>query len=258
MKSCIRCAANVPENLRGRGFCRITPAEYIIPPGLVPALEALTDQCRDLPLDPRARNGERRRRHGRYLLLPWMDVLVFRPVTTYYQDAAVNTEDGGVSREFAGLTPAMQRNEFLHELIRFDFAQLPLTSAELTQPWDVGCHFIEMCARCGRPGLASPDRPHKDGEPFTYIHLLRRENITGGASAIYANAEVNGKLVPGKLLFEDTLDGMMDTLLAKDDAVFHQVKRIDVIDGLDAGSRLVLLIDFSPMVPKPNEYPNLG
>lgn len=258
MKHRIKCCVDVREHLRGRGFCRIRSADYIIPPNLMAALRALVDECQDLPVDPRADNGERRRRYGRFVYLPWADMLLFRPVTTYYQDVALNSADGGVTRQFASLTSTLQGNPFLHELIRFDFGQLPLAAEELALPWDVGIHLIEMVARPDKPGIASPDRAHKDSEPFTYVHVLHKENVTGGISAVYGNADVNGKLVPGDLLFEDTLDGLMETIGVKDDLVFHQVKRIEVVFGATEGRRLVLLVDFTPMVPKRNEYPNLA
>ncbi len=252
------CNVNVKDQLTAVGYCRMKPTDYILPPTIADALRAMVADSRNMPVDPKAKNGERRRRYGRLVYLPWADSLSLRPTVTYQQSPIVNKDHGGAPREFAPLTPAMQENVWLTDLIRLDFEQLPLADEHLAHPWDVGVHLIQMFARPGFPGVSSPDRPHKDTEPYTFVHLLERRAVTGGESAVFANAEVGGKLVPGNHLNEFTLSGAMDSLVVKDDDVFHQVKQVLVDEGSDQGHRTVVLVDFTPMVPKRNEYPNLG
>jgi hypothetical protein len=252
----MKCFLNVKAQVTACGFCRMKPSNYVMPKKITDALGAIVAESRDMPVDPKAKNGERRRRYGRFVYLPWTDSLSLRPTLIYDQNVTVNKDHGGAPREFAPLT--MPANNFLTSLIRLDFEQLPLADEQLALPWDVGVHLVQMFARPGVPGVSSPDRPHKDTEPYTFVHLLERQAVTGGDSAVFANAEAGGKLVPGDLLFEGTLSGTMDSLLVKDDAVFHQVKQVLVEEGADHGYRTVLLVDFTPMVPLRNEYPNLA
>src|SRR5206468_1073692 len=105
-----------------------------IPAQLEQAFKQFKDESLDLPLDKYAPDGTRYRRHSRFVYLPWKGYLTHRPVQGYFQDPTLNPVNGGVIREFPDLLPTMRLNEFLMELIQFDFEQLPFTEVELQYP----------------------------------------------------------------------------------------------------------------------------
>jgi hypothetical protein len=114
---------------------------------------------------------------------------------------------------------------------------------------DVGVHAIRCVARPGLPGISSPNRLHKDGEPFTFVHLIGRHGITGGKNLVTDNAK--------QLLVSLTLTERLDTVAVSDKDGYHQVKPIEVAPGHSEGYRDVLLIDFTPMAPVTLEAPAL-
>lgn len=246
-KFTVSCKIDVAEALKSNGFCHMPANSWAAPPKLSRSLATLIGEFSDLPVDPYVKAGERHRRYGRFVYLPWSNSLSPRSVAVYQQDGSVNVEAGGVARQFPPLTDEMLANKLLNNLIRLDFALLPLTPDENSLPWDVGVHIIQMRARPGYPGISSPDCLHKDGEPFTYIHLLERKDVTGGVNVIADNLKVP--------IFQVTLTDAMDSLVVKDDTVYHHVQRVEVAPGLDQGYRTVLLIDFTPMKAQPNRYP---
>ena len=95
-------------------------------------------------------------------------------------------------------------------------------------------------------GTSSPNCLHKDGEPYTYVHLLKRDGIVGGESLVADNSK--------QPLFEVTLHDLLDTLVVRDETVFHHVKPIRVLPDSEEGYRLVLLIDFTPLKPTISQY----
>ena len=135
----------------------------------------------------------------------------------------------------------MEANSFLREMILFDFFNTPFDKAIWSTPVDVGVHEIRYVARPGLPGISSPNRLHKDGEPFTFVHLIERYGITGGDSLVTDNDK--------RPLVRLTLTDRLDTVTVSDKDVYHQVKPIEVAPGESEGYRDVLLIDFTPMHP---------
>lgn len=229
-----------------QGYSFVDNDDLIVPLHLCPSLQCFLKESVPLPLDPYSVEQTRFRRHSRLILFPWEKKLLRWPKNNYFQDAVVNKDAGGVVREFEPLTATMLENEFLQQIIFADFDQLPFEVADLQQPFDVGIHLIKTVPRAGQPAVASPNRLHKDTEPFTFIHLLARENIGGGENIV-----VNNEKEP---LFIATLTHVLDTLVVKDDAVFHHVMPVNLLNDQAPGFRTVLLIDFTPMRSAVNHY----
>ncbi len=194
-----------------------------------------------LPPDQYCESGNRYRRHSRYVLLPWLNLLESRPIAQYLQDRELNPTDGGVIRTFERLSKAIEANAFLREMILFDFSNTTFEETIWSTPVDVGVHAIRYVARPGLPGVSSPNRLHKDGEPFTFIHLIERHGVTGGESLVADNDK--------RPLVRVTLSDCLDTVTVSDKDVYHQVEPIEVASGESEGHRDVLLIDFTPMHP---------
>lgn len=227
------------KDLEQQGYTCFKGSDLTIPNHLQTDLDLLRESYEDLPLDQYCENGSRYRRHSRYVLLPWLDLLEARPISQYHQDRGFNSVDGGMVRTFDRLTKTIEANSFLREMILFDFSSTPFDNAILSTPVDVGVHAIRYVARPGLPGISSPNNLHKDGEPFTFVHLIARQGVTGGVSLVTDNDK--------RPLMRLNLTGPLDTITVSDQEVYHQVDPVEVDPGKSKGYRDVLLIDFTPM-----------
>ena len=174
-------------------------------------------------------------------MLPWLNLLESRPISQYTQDRELNPTDGGVIRTFERLSKAVEANAFLREMIIFDFFNTTFNKAIWSTPVDVGVHAIRYVARPDLPGVSSPNMLHKDGEPFTFVHLIKRYGITGGENLVTDNNK--------RPLVRITLTDCLDTVIVSDKDVYHRVEPIEAAPGESGGYRDVLLIDFTPMHP---------
>jgi hypothetical protein len=242
----VRFAADLAKELSAKGYGYVKGEEVVVAPRLKESLAEFLKECGDLPPDSYCANGTRRRRHSRFLLLPWAGRLVAWPARGYFQDASVNKDDGGATRHFAPLTRAMQANEFLLDLILDDFRLVPFAERDRLQPMDVGVHVIELNPRRGAEATATPNCLHKDGEPYTFVHLLKREGVSGGESVVADNDK--------NLLFIATLSDPFDTLVVRDESVYHHVMPVKLAPLSTKGSRVALLVDFTPMRPATQLY----
>lgn len=213
----------------GEAFVVSAPAAY----------DELRREFRALPLDPYARTKNRRRRHARLVYLPWVDVFVERPGSEYYQRPEHNPIDGGIVRAFAAIRADTLRNHFLLDLIRLDLTSTPLREAAPTSPIEVGLHMIAYEPTPGAPAIATPNQFHRDGEPYTFIHLIHREDVEGGENLVARD--------DGRLLAEFTLTRELDCFAVRDCAVVHAVKEIRVAPGRPRGFRSILIVDFTPL-----------
>lgn len=238
--------ADVKRELSERGFAYVNGTGLRVPSPLRPALRALLSECADLPADKYCPDRTRDRRHSRLILLPWENRIMLWPKSSYFQDAAVNQADGGITRRFDPLTPSMLRNKFLQQLILADFRQTSFDETDMQQPFDVGVHIIKMRPRAGKAAIASPNRLHKDTEPYTFVHLLERQNVAGGESVVADNDK--------NPLFITTLSAPLETIVVRDEAVFHHVMPIMLANTAAPGHRTTLLIDFTPMRSAVNVY----
>ncbi len=230
------------RDLREHGFVYLQGADFAVPQSLIEPLDSLVEAYLHFPEDRYAETGCRFRRHQRFILIPEPLTLMPTEVSNYAQSVLLNPENGGVVREFEPLPDELAANRFLHALIRYDFTQSPFARVSSSNlAYDVGLHLIRLCARPGQPGVASPNKLHKDGEWVTWIHLMSRHGIRGGESVVADNDM--------RVLFQATLEQRLDTVAVWDDAVFHAVNPVEVEEGRDEGYRDVLIVDFTPMLP---------
>ena len=169
-------------------------------------------------------------------------------ISTYEQASSFNPQDGNTTRHFPELTPGLRNNRLLKRLILFDLDQLPLSDAQRSSPVDVGVHLIRMVATPGRPGTSSPNCLHKDGEPWTFVHLIDRDGIEGGESIVADNSR--------SIVFETVLDQLLDTLVVDDKCVYHMVREVYALPTRERGFRTALLIDFTPLKPDLTQLPS--
>jgi hypothetical protein len=201
--------------------------------------------------------GNRRRYYGRYFIKPTLkgEELNLQYLSSdYWQSSALNPEAGGRLRSFASIPDKMLANKAMIELLKFDYSLVPfelIWNNFQRNPVEVGIHFIRMSATCDHPGISTPNSAHRDGEFFTFIHLIKREGVIGGDSLIYSSIRSNGELIRGPLLYTRTMDRPLDTIIVWDRNVFHDITPVVVPEGLSGseGVRDVILIDFSPYEP---------
>lgn len=239
---------HIKYDLKTKGFSYIPSQRITVTPDLAISLYELVSECADLPVDPYCETGNRFRRFGKGTINPETMEFEFSGKSIYSQPAFLNPVDGGVRREFAPLTQRLKENAFLQELIFRDFAQCPFTEEELEYRIACNLHLIKYYAGPNSVSMASPNQPHQDGEWITYIHLLQYERVKGGGNLVTDLKE--------QPIFEITLKNLMDTVVVKDDQVKHHVFPVEVADGCRSGWRLVLLTDFTPMVPSIRNYGN--
>lgn len=249
------------EALASKGFAHLD-SEFFggRDPDLKRARIAFVESCRELPEDNHAGERNRNRRYGTFILLPWNWRLEPVPpvwdsekkelVSRYLQSSQLNPEHNGKARSFAPLTEEQTSNAFLHHAIMASFRALRWPYPN--QPVAVGCHIIELVAKPGARGVSSPDLIHRDGEPFTVAALIERNGIVGGENLITVPDVANRhpSEVPGDAIIERfTLERPWDGWIVDDKRVAHYVSPIEVADGYETGNRIVILIDFTPMVP---------
>lgn len=201
-------------------------------------------------------DGESRRRlYDRNLILPTAKgkrPKLFYMSSDYWQSAEHNPEAGGKLRQFGGLSPEIRRNKLLLELVRFDFALLPFEKLWRNfkrNAIEVGIHFIRMQATENSSGMSTPNRPHRDGEFFTFVHLINRRGVIGGETQVYRCIQAGEELDRGPRLLTRTLLNPLDSIVVWDRNVFHDVTPVTLKSGYLDGARDVILIDFSPLEP---------
>ena len=212
--------------------------------GLEDAWRKLTDDWKHLETDIYMADGGRYRlrRYGRFIFIPAASNLKRLPHATVFQSQHVNNFAGGIHRNFAPLRECTFENQYLIALIRLDFDRFDVTDAsKLSEPWEVWVHQIRIEASGKSEVRPAPEGIHHDGHDFIAMHLVGRENVSGGLSRLYDNSE--------KQIFSCLLEQPLDTLYADDHRVMHAVDPICALDASRPACRDILIIDFDH---KPN------
>ncbi|MEM6530580.1 MAG: 2OG-Fe dioxygenase family protein [Chloroflexota bacterium] len=215
----------------------IHAADLHMPPHLQAAWQRLQAEYPAMPADKfLPGNGAYRfRRYDSFSFHPATGELTLKPHKTYFQDTDINHVTGGIVRDFAPLTETIASNPFLHELIRFDFAQFPVDLHMRGGEWQVDVHLIRVVAQAGETGHPTPEGVHRDGAEFVTVHIAERDNVTGGEVSIYDDAK-NPRA-------SFTLHNVMDAYLFRDSVLWHGVTPIAPIVG-EQGVRSILTFDY--------------
>lgn len=235
-----------PE-LREKKFALISADEFSIAPELAADRQRLWTEWDHLEPDNYLKDGAhfRLRRFGLFYLLPSTAELLPRSPALYFQAAEINTYAGGIERKFAPLFESTLTNQFLHELIQFNFRQFPVDSRIAHQPWEVDVHQFRIVATQDEQGEPTPEGIHHDGDDFNAIHLIQRQNATGGINTVYDNDR--------NPLTSCVLRQPMDSVLVWDPHVMHGVTPIHPENPLRPAIRDVLVIgyNYSPDLKPP-------
>ena len=244
------------------GFANYDLAKLFTTDEDVRALRELSEDFADLPADSYA-TPHRYRRYSRGVIMPWEpETLTWTPgsqdtdfgrVTHYYQGYN-NPEFPGVQRRFPTLHKRTEANSLLRKLVLFDFHETRWSELDAQLPLHVGVHMIKISVpRDGELGLSSPDVMHQDGEPYTFAHLIYRRNARGGVNSI-ATPAASGmraeQLADDALLARFELREPLQSYGVVDQKVTHHVDAVSKGPGPEPGERAMVLIDFTPMLPR--------
>jgi hypothetical protein len=115
-------------------------------------------------------------------------------------------------------------------------------------------HFVMMMVEHdGQLAASSPAHLHQDGEPFTFVHLIVRDNAIGAVNSIAPPKcaglqpdEVSSALIVTQ--FE--LTEILESYGVNDGKVSHHVSALARGPDPGPGRRGVILVDFTPMIPR--------
>jgi hypothetical protein len=195
------------------------------------------DLVLDTYIGPLARDLFRYRRYARMALRCGRDgVLTLTPLPnqSFVQSADNVRLYGGKARTLAYATDSLCQDPVLHRLIATDHASLP----HPPQTAEVGLHAIRVRVGAHLDSRPTPEGRHRDGHDHVAMHLIGRTGCTGGQTIVYPHGE------PGAVATA-TLAGPLDTVLADDAAVDHEVTPL--IPTGPSGHRDVLLVAFYPI-----------
>jgi len=238
---------DVRRDLAGQGFAWIPGAAWSIGSELEPHWQRLRQDWDHLELDRYLEHGAtfRRRRYGRYYWSPSSDSLLALPQQPYFQPTGENSYAGGILRDFAPLLPATMHNPFLAALVRCTFACLPVPGNKQGHNWEVRIHQIRIVASKDEPGQPAPEGIHQDGTDFLTLHLVRRQNVSGGQTTIYD--------LDRQPIQSYTMQATLDSLILEDPRIMHGVTPVHSADGRSTGTRDLLGVDFidHPLLERP-------
>lgn len=235
----ITAVKDIRSEIAQSGYSLLRADELHISDELRQSWLSLTIDYADLPADEYLPNGARYRfrRYGRFRFSPRDGALARLPHEDYFQSVEINSVTGGIIRKFAPLLDTTFGNRFLHELIRFDFAQFPIEDAvQLREDWEVHVHVIRVTADLNKRGHPTPEGIHRDGANFVTVHLAELVNARGGAVSIYDDDR--------RLLTTFRLETVLDSYLFDDQKLWHAADPIFPVAEKHGAIRSILTFDF--------------
>ncbi len=245
----ISSTQNIRCCLEKDNYALISSDMFSMSPELVTAREQFVSDWPELEADTYLKQGSnfRFRRFNYFYFAPDGTGVKPFPPMPYYQSSDYNQYAGDVQRHFCSFSDETKYNPFLHALIQFNFAQLPLEEDRRDGPWKVESHQLRVTTKADEIGEPTPEGVHQDGVDFVFIYLIKRNNIKGGESIINDTA--------GNCLYRCTLENPFDAIVVWDPKVFHGATSIVPENIAETGFRDILLIGFTyqPELTPPEE-----
>jgi len=235
----IQTTHSIQTDLAQQSYSHVTADELQLSAEVQAAWQQLQAAYAELPADNFLPGGAayRFRRYDSFQFHPTTGELALLPHRAYFQNTDINAVTGGIARDFAPLTSEIAANPFLHELIRFDFAQFPIDEALRQANWKVDVHLVRVVARAGESAHPTPEGVHRDGAEYVTVHLAELENAVGGEASIYDDRK--------RHLASFTLQNVLDSYLFHDAILWHGAKPIQPKNG-GQGIRSILTFDYHP------------
>ena len=211
------------------------------------AMEKLWRDWDNLEKDNYLKDGAsfRLRRFSYCYFLPSLGEISPLAHTPYFQSSDINSYTGGIERDFAPLLDATLENEFLCELVRFNFRHFPVSPEQREKAWKIDIHQIRTIATQEQAGEPAPEGVHHDENEFGSIHLVQYRNAIGGVSTAYDNEQ--------NPLESRVLCKPMDSMMIWDPHMMHGISPIYPKSADREAIRDTLLIGYSyaPDLQKP-------
>ena len=225
--------------LQGNKFATISASEYSFSPELAKSRQQLWSDWNDLPPDNYLKNDAsfRLRRFANFYFQPSKQKILPLEQTAYFQSSELNSYAGNIQRHLAHLKDSTLNNQFLHELIKMNFNQFPMSKKMTNNTWKIDVHQIRIVATSDEAGEPTPEGIHHDENEFGAMHLIGRHNVLDGVNTIYDNAQ--------NPLESLTLKYPMDSLLIWDPHVMHSVSTVRPDNADEKAFRDMLLIGYS-------------
>jgi hypothetical protein len=250
-KSEITIKQDVLANIAKIGYAHVSGDEFAISSNIEKSWNLLQEDWEHLPPDNYLRDGRqyRLRRYGRFSYLPSSDEVLPLSHAPFVQSEKTNKLYGGLQRKFAEIRTETYRNLFLHELIKSNFSHFPIDNIMTTNHWEIGVHQIRIDATINEPGEPTPEGIHRDGNNFVAMHLIRRQNGSGGLSTIYDNDKIPLQVV--------ILVKPLDSIFVEDGRVMHDVTTFHPQNKKLRGIRdmLVITYDYTPKIDNGKKIP---
>ncbi|WP_347860942.1 2OG-Fe dioxygenase family protein [Salimicrobium sp. PL1-032A] len=228
-------------------------------------LEELKQEFTTLPIDSYAKELNRYRRYARAVIIPgtgevqWLPSVETEEGEMYkYFQGSFNPEYTNAARDFPAISEKIRANKLLNDIVMFDYRQTFWREEDMLLPVHAGIHFVKLEVEDeGDMAVSSPNHLHQDGEPFTFAHLVHRQNVEGGLNAIgvpEVAGDVPEDVDDSKLLKQMTLTEPLESYGVFDPMVSHYVAPVTKGKKEKKGQRSMILIDFQPTVcPDPDE-----
>ncbi|MFD2829082.1 2OG-Fe dioxygenase family protein [Corticicoccus populi] len=242
-----------------KGYARYDLMKELNYEGIESDYNEILEYFSDLPADDYAPGLNRYRRYSRALVLPGTEEIHWLPTiqkgdnefSAYFQ-GKFNPEHPGAYREFHSIEENIRNNKLLNKIIKANYDETFWSTEDKIMPIHVGVHFVKLFVQNDDDkAVSSPDCLHQDGEPFTFAHLIERDNVNGGTNAIGVPGAA-GK-VPEEVDDEDLLevfeiDQPLESYGVYDSAVSHYVSPVTKGGEDRPGVRSVILIDYQQTV----------
>lgn len=235
----ISSTQDIRSGLEKDHYALISSDQFSMSPELVTAREQFVSDWPELEADLYLKKDSnfRFRRFNYFYYVPDGSGVKPFPPLPYHQSSDYNQYAGDVQRHFTPFADKTKKNVFLHALIQFNFAQLPLEADRRNGPWKVESHQLRVTAKAEETGEPTPEGIHQDGVDFVFIYMVKRNNIRGGESIIN---DTNGNC-----LYRNTLENPFDAIVVWDPKVFHGATSIVPADISKTGFRDILLVGFT-------------
>jgi len=230
---------NIRSELSENKYATISANEYSFTPHLLESKQRFWTDWNDLEPDNYLKGDAsfRLRRFAYFYFQPSNEEILPFAQTPYFQSNTLNSYAGGIQRHLAHLKDSTLNNRFLHELIKMNFRQFPMSDKMANNSWKVDVHQIRIVASTDEVGEPTPEGIHHDENEFGAMHLISRHNVIDGVSTIYDNAKTPIESM--------TLNEPMDSLIIWDPHVMHSVSAILPCNNREKAFRDILLIGYT-------------
>ncbi|MGL4009951.1 2OG-Fe dioxygenase family protein [Staphylococcus cohnii] len=247
------------NNLKKNGYARYDLMEDLNYDGIEKDYNEILEYFSDLPEDDYASNLNRYRRYSRAIMLPGTEEIFWLPTvnrggseySAYFQ-GKFNPEHPGAYREFNSIEEKIRSNKLLNEIIKANFNETFWNEEDKILPIHVGVHFVKLYVENeGDKAVSSPDCLHQDGEPFTFAHLIERENVIGGTNAIAIPEAAGNKpedTDENNIIEVFEIEKPLESYGVYDPDVSHYVSPVEKGAKEGTGVRSVILIDYQQTV----------